>query len=370
MKKLVFLFACVWASMGCNRDSNSSSSSRSSLGGTMVSGTLMIQSSCGSSSGAVGLAYQGAQSAFAYSNVPSGGSFSLQATSAGTYQLFAIAGSCSVGQMVPVPGNYPICLGNACSNYKVGGSTLAKSTFDLAPTFETSPFCQWNVHGCVGTMYTGTGNVIIADAQTRFTAKKDMPFTLKPEVSSGSSMLLASPALTDDGWNVSLQSNQASVEKITYASLTTSYQVDENQLQTADGFCDARENIVARMSDYLKQSGFSAGAVSSFADRWAKRIPANPQFCAYPQGEAQIAKIVTNRSSVALENRRLWFVLVPVVDAATAKVRPVGTAVAKWTAKPGADSFKVVKSAPKVRAIANDPELLSEEIGIGFLIER
>lgn len=365
--KLVFLFLSLFALMSCNRDNSSSSSSKSvttAAAANAVQGSLSIMSNCQASSGVVALAYSGQQYAFTQQTVQNGGSFNFTGLANGSYTLYSQAGVCNFNSPITVPGYiYQVCLGACTGSGKLTSSESTKAAPNFFANLSEGPPCQWGVYGCAGSMYLGTGSILVAESKIRLSAKNASSFVLDLEFSSGNNAVSSAPALTLGGWDVKVAAGENSV-------LTYGAQVNEGAVQLADGFCDKQENLISRMSDYLKISGFSAASVSEFSSRWTSHLAPNAESCVYPQGEEQIAKAVNYKTSGALQARRLWFVVVPKQEAAVAKIHPIPKSFAAFSANPKLDAFKEAKKAPKTRSIANDSDLLAEEIGVAFLIER
>lgn len=368
--KLVFLFLSLFALVSCNRDNSSSSSSNrastTAAPANTVTGTLSIMSNCQAYSGRVALAYAGQQYAFTQQTIQNGGTFTFTSIANGSYTLYADSGTCSVSGTITVPGQvYQVCLGSGCGTgtYKPTLAESSKVAPELGPNLSQGPPCQWGVYGCAGSMYLGSGNILLAESKVRFSAKSASSFALDLSFSSGNNTVSSTPTLKDGGWDVKVASGEIST--VTYGA-----QVNEGAVQLVDGFCDKQDNLISRMSEYLKISGFSEGAVSEFASRWASHLVPNAEACVYPQGEEQIAKAVNYKTSGAVQARRLWFVLVPKQEAAVAKIHPIPKSFAAFSATPKLDAFKEAKKAPKTRSIANDSDVLAEEIGVAFLIER
>lgn len=383
--KYVFLLAVAMLAFSCGRNDESSGSRVGVAGGggvvgpfdgSTIAGTLRILSDCQASVGTIAIGTVGSTYSSSSRQVQNGGSFDFR-VNPGTYQLYATAGTCSVsGQVGTLSGNvqpYSICLGSACQSgqYKMTKMSASEMKTVFKADDDAGPYCAWNVYGCQGQIYPGTGNVIVGPSNIFLKAKSETAVTLNLEYSKGNNAFAAIPSLGSKGWNVTVKTDGSLAEgSINHKALSYDAQVDDKLLQFSDGFCDKRENLVARMAKYLSVSGFSENSVADFTSTWEKHMPVNPTICVYPQGEEQIQKTVNYKSSVALEARRLWFILVPQLETAVARIRPIPYGLASYALKPKTDAFVEAKKALKTRKIANDAALLAEEIAVGFLIER
>ncbi|MBX2987718.1 MAG: hypothetical protein KF802_07450 [Bdellovibrionaceae bacterium] len=379
MMKLVFLLTSVLALISCGRKDGSNSASRSGTGnvngayqGTApLTGIVTIMGDCGASVANIylGTAY-GSTSIGSAMNIPSGGRFSF-ALQPGNYTMMAQAGACTVSGNV-VAGNYggnsdyQVCLGS-CG----GAGGYAFKAASKPAQLNKQPFCEWNVYGCNGAFYPGTGGVTIAESRVLFLTKKDTSFNLDVAFNQGNNLVLSVPALPAAGWDLTAGADGSlKHDKIDYGGLSYGAQVDETKLQSTNGFCDQRGKILARMTDYLKVSGFSERSINAFSRNWADRLPVNEELCVYPQEEGHIRQLINYKASVGLEIRRLWFLVIPRLETAVNKIRPIPESFAAFKQKPRNDALAMAKKNPLNRSVANTTELSAEEIGMGFLLER
>ncbi|MNT49465.1 hypothetical protein D3C72_1863210 [compost metagenome] len=124
------------------------------------------------------------------------------------------------------------------------------------------------------------------------------------------------------------------------------------------------------MGEYLRLAGFSEKSAAALESEFTGKMPKTVKTCVYPQTEKEIEQVVTHHGVSALKAQRMWFVVVPQLDVATLKLRPVSEKLAHWTKAPKTDALAALKKSGSKRAVASESAISGEEWGVGFLIER
>ena len=244
-------------------------------------------------------------------------------------------------------------------------------------------YCALSTIGCNGAYFPGTGDILLASSHIAIMPKEDSVLTLDLKFSEGNNALVTVPSTDKTGWMVSAKKDgtiEYSAEDLTgkktdkivsVDSLFFEAQIESKHLQSTDGFCDATDKIVSRVSEYMRLAGYSEKAAAAFESEFTGKMPSTTQTCVYPQTEKEIEKVVTYHGVSALKALRMWFVVVPQLDVATAKLRPVPEKLAHWTKTPKTDVLAALKkSGGTKRAVASEAAISAEEWGVGFLIER
>ncbi|MBV2169862.1 MAG: hypothetical protein KUL82_14245 [Bdellovibrio sp.] len=389
MFKYVLSLALAAYLSGCSKSSNIEGESRVSVsGGSTIRGSVIVGAECGASSARIHLSgVYGAQS-FYNVTINSGGTFDFQ-VNPGRYSLAAYAGSCTVNSEVSTQTNavmnYQVCLGSNCTSVASGATvynSFSKPTEISETAASSGPLCQWNIYGCAGWMYPGWGDANFSKTNIYFTAKEDSAFALDLDFSKGNNALAAIPSLGKSGWNGLLRKNgnlefasaalgqDTSSKKISLGSLFYETQVDSKLLQFESGFCEPKEKALSSMIEYLRLSGFTNRPIEDFAAHWKDHLPSADTLCVYPQNQNIIETIVSYRTPQKMESRRLWFLVLPRIDSAMLKVRPIPQKLTQWFNPPKANAIAELRKAPQSRAIASEPGILAEECSVGFLLER
>lgn len=351
-------------------------------GGSAVRGSIILSQECGPSAN---LRLMSPNQSQTYFNVVvnNGGTFDFQ-VAPGTYNLVTQAGSCYFSAQVDAIQNtvapYQVCVGNPCgsgtyptTNPTYGGyqTTMPTNYNDPNSMYSSYNNCSWNVYGCMGYPYPGSGNVAFGKPNIYFTSKVDIDFTLKLEFSLDSNILASSPSHSaTKGWSGTIKKDGSiKVEKASYPYLFYDVQTDDKLLQIEDGFCNHRSKIVQQMKSYLTTYGFSQRVADDFENIWKNQMPPNEVFCAYPQDESRISKIVNYKSNLNFKAKKLWFLLIPEIENSVQKLKPIPKQYAKHFSKPKSDAFASLKKKTD-RNIATEGDLQSEEWAIGFLLEK
>lgn len=364
MRVLVYLFLCAFTVVSCARkDSSSSTNSRGGLNQTAnptLIFTVQIRSECSATQATVQLQNAAASEALDTQTVSNGGTVNFHATP-GSYVVAALAGSCFVSgalQAVTSPPSRTICLGHSCPVYKIS---------DLSQKAASGAACAWGRIGCTDVSTKGSGSLVVKNAEIRFNAKSDATVSLNLEPTSGNDVLSSAPAL-NTGWNLQIgKDGSLFVGGLLRGSVSYEAQVNEALMQSEEGFCAPRGQIMGRLEEYLRESGHSDRVVSAFHDAWNDRLPNVSEFCAYPQGSDEIRRAVSDRSSVPVGFRRTWFVLVSAQSTASSK----NPWLKNLKKTPKKDAFASLKTeSAKKRRVANDPEVTAEETALVFPIEK
>ena len=182
-------------------------------------------------------------------------------------------------------------------------------------------------------------------------------------------MLNVSPGVVDGAWKGTvaadggLKVGDVSADHLSYGS-----QVDAGLLQFNQSFCGSASDAIQQMQNYAQASGFSAKAIAGMKAAWDTQ-GVNYAVCVYPQ-ESKIAdSVVALKSDNSLNANRTWFAVIPSSDVAGKKFTP-SDKIAKLTSKAKVGILVAAKKTLESRKVASDNELLAEELGIGFLIQK
>ncbi len=280
--------------------------------------------------------------------VGAGGIFNCPVPAYGTYYIRASTsvngqyGGCSVGGQMQALTNgdqgMQICLGGGCTCYTQNCS-ISKSTTDLSS---------------ISTPFPGAGDLKIESSAIYLSSTAATTFDISAEASSGNNLLN-----TSGSWKGSLASDGTlTIDKETIDNLSYSAQVDASLLQYAQGFCDTSAAAATKSANYARQLGFSDKAAQAVHKSFAT---VTARVCVYPQGDAEISRVVTLKSVETLNTNRVWFIVVEESQL---------TASLKTISRPKAEGIALRKKMDSSRKIANDNELLVEEVALGFLIKK
>jgi hypothetical protein len=116
--------------------------------------------------------------------------------------------------------------------------------------------------------------------------------TLAPQAHTQT--LAAVPVLTKGAhWTAKTGSNgKLLASASSYDYLFYDYRLTLEHLQKDKGFCAARSAVVPQMAALLEQTGFTKNEVDDFKTYWTEKWPPNKDYCVYPQGSAELDKIV------------------------------------------------------------------------------
>jgi PKD repeat protein len=318
-----------------------------------MAGSVLIYSSCGTTTATITVSnYTGYSMGTTISSVQvaTGGTFNVP-VAPGTYVLSATAGSCS-----PTPV-YGQALTNGQTAYRVCLSTGSECPRSKAT--ETG--------GTIAIPSTGNGELNFDVANIYLSSKKAATFNLNLNFTNGNNLLNAVPSITQ-GWSGSVGAD-GSLKLGNFGSdhLSYSAQVDASLLQFEEGFCELKATASARSADYLKQSGFSAKAVTDFQAAFAQASTAE-RVCVYPQTNT-VDRVVTYKTDDKLSSNRVWFVVLEDNQQAAVKKALPGK-LASLVSRPKTDGFAALKKNSAKRQIASENDLLAEEWALGFIVVK
>lgn len=392
MKILFYLSALAVVLAGCGKRDDSKKSTPAAtvtVNGSAVRGKVVILNDCGATTAQVQIANSYGTQILYNNTVPQNGVFDFQ-VQPGNYTLNMVAGSCqaTVSPIATTDNSsqrYTICMTRqtTCEGQSTQGTTggvsgqyTAQDMYLVTGNYGyNSPFgysgCAWAGFACKGHMYPGDGFGLMGLQNIYVTAKDETELSVSLNFSEGSNSLSTVPTSEGVPWKLKTRSNgQVDVDGVSYDSLSYSALIDERSLQTEEGFCVARDKAVSRMSEYLSLSGFSERAVKGFDEHWGSRLPPNGQFCIYPQSDSEISRMAQMKTTTPARISRLWFFLVPQMDAAFLKIVPIPKRLEALKGKPKNDAFASLKKNASKRQIANDSSVKIEEWGVGFPVEK
>lgn len=363
----------------CGKKSNNSNDTVAVPGGSAVRGSLILSPECGPTAN-VRLLSQNQSQTYYNVTVNNGGTFDFQ-IAPGTYVLATQTGtSCNYLATVDAIQNnvspYQVCVGSSCGGqtYTQPASyqtTVPNGYYDPnMMNYSTYNNCSWNIYGCMGYPYPGTGNAAFGKPNIYFNSKVDIDFNLNLDFTKGSNLLASSPSHGTKGWKGKIKKDgTVLVDNTSYPFLFYDVQTDDKLLQAEEGFCDSRDKIVGQMKSYLVAAGFSDKATLDFEKIWKNQMPPNEIFCAYPQDESNISKIVNYKSNLNFKSKKIWFLLVPEINKVVQKIKPIPKNYVQYFNKPKTNAFASLKKKV-MRYVANEGDISSEEWAIGFLLEK
>lgn len=380
---------------GCGKSDSKSSDNSGQVqvvNGSAVRGRVTIGADCGTTTATVRITSPYATTAANQVSVPNGGQFNFQ-IAAGTYVVAVQAGNCYMSANIPAGvdeatranmciSNSASCNGATTTTGTVTGPYTGNdillngnftSSYDYLGANYSGTSCMWSGWGCSGYMYPGTGWGVMGKPNIYVTVKDDTEFSIDLKYEKGNNPLATVPAMEGKPWKVKAQKDgKVVVEGVPHDFLFYDAQIDEKSLQMTDAFCVKREAAIARMADYLTQSGMSARATKDFEAQWKGQLPPNDGFCIYPQTEQDISKMVNLKPTLPANVLRVWFFLVPQVEQALLKVKPYPKRLqAFMETKATGDAFAAFKKPDhNKRQVANDANVTIEEWGIGFPLDR
>lgn len=367
MNKLVLLLLCLSSIVSCGRKSGNTTrlgTAGTANGAAVIGGSVVIYSDCGTGPATVQLGDSSGRY-ISDQSVNNGGTFSFQVEPQYSYHLAGFTNLCSVSTMngsavQPGYSNYRICLSNSsCGSQKM---TLMKA--DGSPSFpqKNISFCAWKTWGCQA---GGIGKAeALVESHFRFTAKKALELVLETEFTTHSHWLFTSPEMQGKSWNLSLNTDGTfKAEGTSYSAIVLKSQVTKSSLQFESGFCGSKSELAGKVEEYARLQGFSEASLQTIQGRLARFLPPSETFCAYPQDETKAAKSLSLKANRSLEIRRLWFMILPQIKTAKA-----GSPIKH--SKPVQDALVIArKTNSPLRAVANSPEVLAEDLGLGALVE-
>jgi len=390
LKGLIVVLLTITMISCSKNDSSSSDSNYYGNGSSSIRGVVTIMGECATNTAIVQLSGGYGSSNFYNATVSNGSTFEFR-VNPGTYTMRAytsggnsvcqsgVQGQIQVSYGYQTP--YQICLGSSCSGqgYNTGGTY-----FKLSATEKSAEktYCALSTIGCNGAFFPGPGDVLLASAHISLTPKEDSVLSFDLKFSEGNNALVTIPSLGKTGWMISAKKDgtieyaaedltgKKTEKTVSVSSLFYEAQIESKHLQAEDGFCDGTDKIVARMGEYLRLAGFSEKSATALESEFTGKMPKTDKTCVYPQTEKEIEHVVTHQGVSALKALRMWFVVVPQLDVATMKLRPVSEKLAHWTKAPKTDALAALKKSGSKRAVASEAAISGEEWGVGFLIER
>lgn len=396
--KILFSFcalALVLTACGKNDDKKSSDTANQVqvVNGSAVRGRVTIGSDCGTTTATVRISGTYATTPVNQVSVPNGGQFNFQISS-GNYVVAVQAGNCYLSATVPAGMDEStranICVSNSstCNGATTTTGTVTgpytgtdillngnfTSSYDYMGANYSGTSCMWSGWGCSGYSYPGTGWGVMGKPNVYVTVKEDTEFSIDLKYEKGNNPLASVPAMEGKPWKLKAQKDgKVVVDGVPHDFLFYDAQIDEKSLQMTESFCVKRSEAIAKMSDYLTQSGFSQRATKDFEEQWKTSLPPNESFCIYPQAEGDISKMVSLKPTLPANVLRVWFFMVPQVEAALLKVKPYPKRLqAFMELKGNNNAFAAFKKAEhnNRRQVANDASVTIEEWGVGFPLDR
>jgi hypothetical protein len=189
------------------------------------------------------------------------------------------------------------------------------------------------------------------------------------EAQPGTNLLGAVPAHDTGGWEAEVRAPYSlATDGALLGYLFYDYRFNPQSLQTTDGFCAAREDLIPRLVAELRRAGFEEYELKDFASYWTYKMPYADSYCVYPQDERQLApiaklKITPTPASVT----RVGFMVVP----QTPGWRPpimASKPAREWTPHYIAANGQVMPfEATRQPAASGKHAITIREWGVGFL---
>lgn len=399
---------------GCNKK-NENKARVSVYGGSVAVGTALISPECGTTTTVSIYPQNTYQYGNNYNNgtytttVVNGGTFEFQ-LAPGNYIIQAMsnngyaAGACQYSNII-----YSTANTNVAANVCVGASVQAQcpvqqynalganqygnqvnpygvnpyaqnqygvnpyGTGYVDPYAMQGPNCQWGTYGCMGYMYPGTGTVGVGKPNLYFYTSKKKSLSLDLEFKSGSNINAAAPGLGEKGWNIEIQPDGKIIslkDKTQWDYLYYEAQTHHSDLQMQEAYKVKREQVLSSMIEFLKNEGFNERTIVDFEKHNKNKTPPNEEFYIYPQFNAHIDPIVKYKSNINLVQKKIWFIIVPVMSQAQLKLKNVPSFFASQFDAKKIKTYAQNKKNDSKRNVANSDDVLVEEWGVGYLLEK
>jgi len=250
--------------------------------------------------------------------------------------------------------------------------------YQMQPSFMPSTMPWWGYYGAMaypptfaypgpwtgsavnGSYFPGNGGVGLDKPVLYLDGKDGTDVSVQLTFpSKESNWLVAVPAHGNEGWQGKLKNNHIEVDGAEHRFLFYDYRSDPNLLQDKKGFCAKRSDLIPKMKNALKNSGFKENEIKDFQDYWSFKIPPSSRYCVYPQGAAEIGQLARLKIEPTPTSLTQIIFIIQTAEALAAGGRffshePVET----WVANPPADN----------RTPASGDSLRAREWGVGFMM--
>lgn len=369
-------------------------------GGSVAVGTALISPECGSSA-QVSIYMQ--NSNYQYGSNYNNGSYTINVVNGGTYEFqlspgtYIIQGTstsayntsgCQYANVVYSAANNNVtanvCIGSSVQNHCPVNTynTYNQNTYyqqypygtNYNPYLTQGPNCMWGTYGCMGYTYPGTGTVGVGKPNLYFYVNKPTKIKLDLEFKDGSNVTAAVPGLGQAGWDVEVQADgkiKSLADNTVWDYLFYEGQVHHKDLQMSKAFKVKRDEAAKAMANYLNQEGFNDRTIKDFEyHQTTNKMPPNEEYYIYPQNNSHIDPIVQYKTTSKLVQKKIWFLIVPVLTDAQLKLKKTPTFFASAFDTKKVQTIAVNKNTGKQRQLANSDDILVEEWGVGYLLEK
>lgn len=151
---------------------------------------------------------------------------------------------------------------------------------------------QWMNFGLNSGYYPGQGHVGLAKPNVYFHGPKGTKFKMQIQMIDNQANWLATVPDYDLGWSGKIaEGNKIEIGKPHYSFLYYDLRTDEKPFQSKSGFCSNRAESLKKMSEVLKNQGFSSQEIFDFEEYWQIKMPPK-DVCVFPQTENELDRIV------------------------------------------------------------------------------
>lgn len=403
MNKQFFTFiasvALLFHFSSCNKKDNNKARV-SVYGGSVAVGTAMISPECGTM--ATISIYP--QNTYNYGTNYNNGAYTISATNGGTFEFQLAPGNyiiqgqsntgytasnCQYSNIV-----YSTANNNVTANVCIGTSVQAHcppqqymngtgygtaygnpygTTGYVDPYQMQGPNCMWNVYGCSGYMYPGTGTVGVGKPNLYFYTNKTTQLELDLEFKNGSNVNAAAPGLGENGWKIEVQPNgkiKSLKDNTEWNYLFYEAQVHHTDLQMQQSIKVKRDEAVNTMMEIMRNEGFNEATIKDFEAHNKNKMPPNEDLNIYPQSNSQIDPIVKYKTKASLVQKKVWFIIIPELSTAQLKNKKPPQFFASYFDTKNRKNYVQAKKTDTKRQVANSDEIVVEEWGVGYLLEK
>lgn len=173
--------------------------------------------------------------------------------------------------------------------------------------------CAWTGYGCSGAAYPGTGGAVIGKPNVYLSGPVGMDFEIQTRFSDGSNLLAAIPAMGLIGWKGKIdQRSRVYVDSVSHDYLFYDARTDVDRLQSREGFCRLKEELIPSLIQSLQDFGFEPNEIRDFREYWSRFMPNAKSYCVYPQLNEDVARIADLQIRPTPDKlTRVWYFIVP-----------------------------------------------------------
>jgi len=197
----------------------------------------------------------------------------------------------------------PAAFASDCPNCGLGGSAASNITDESDrtpwwviygntsyPSFDRPG--PWVENGIDGTNFPEKGELFALRPVLYVNGPDDTSLKIRVRLSDSTHWLAAIPEHGEKAWSGTIRNNQFKTQEATYSSVFYDYRAAQKQFQDSRGFCADQDNLLPRLKQALKDTGFKKNEIQDFSSYWNYKIPPSERYCVYPQSTQELEPAV------------------------------------------------------------------------------